>query len=787
MEASVRTPAIDDSNIVERVARIFSSVRGARPDYTRLAAELETTIPFDVFGVTLLRYDRQGVRVTICQRQGEAWSATYRQHPLRDSQADQLINAPAALIRNYPEGLDGTPAECGDALSGFPHLHSSFIAPLITEGENILGTLELGSSRLHAYESYALRRLIGAVVRVLANAIEGAQEGGSAAIQNRQREALKSVSAALTSQADLRTVLSAITGGLAQSLSAATAIVTFDPQTGALSLEAQTGFDEARLRPVIEQAEAAEVGDIVRVSLFERKVCISNDVATDTRFLASRSFADQLGMRSIASQPLVAGSRVHGALLLCSPEAGGFTPLKTDILSLFATQAAIAYLTRGAEDTGARTEMLDELSRLLTHIKQTPEQANDALWVTNTSGLCVYMNPAAEALSEQHQSIALGASLTTVLARLAPRIRNAAEVAHFLRTSLQDWFSPQEVRCILAVDPVREQVGRSDPAAALDDIIARISERGGGARASRRSDARWTDRYLQFSHYPLLNVQSVPVAFVLQAHDISEQVRDEQNKSALLSTVSHELRTPLTAIKAAVTGLLQEDAEWTGQEQRELLEVVDTQADHLTLLVNALVEMSRIEMGALALEKTWCDVAEIVDGALLQHEHTLSQYQLRTCIQPGLPLVFADERQLERVFTYLIDNALRRSPPGSPILIAVSVESDPPAHAQGMRVQVIDSGPPIQEDERYRIFTTFYGRNGHGIGLSLAICRGIIEAHQGKIAVEDGPDDSGACFTCSIPLPKRGGQESSHHLSPEHGRDDSLDSPSLAVTVEERA
>ena len=93
------------------------------------------------------------------------------------------------------------------------------------------------------------------------------------------------------------------------------------------------------------------------------------------------------------------------------------------------------------------------------------------------------------------------------------------------------------------------------------------------------------------------------MANALQVHDITEQVRDEKNKSVLLSSVSHDLRTPLTTIKAAVTGLLQPDVDWDEQTRREILEEIDAEADHLTSLVDAVVEMSRIEMGALVLEK----------------------------------------------------------------------------------------------------------------------------------------------------------------------------------------
>ena len=227
MEAKPQTPTVQESSIVERVARIVSSVRGAKPDYTLLAAELEPAIPFDVFGVVLLRHDRQAVRVTACHSENGFWHATYHQHPLEGSRVEQLLLAPAMIVTNYPAGLDGSPAQCGDALSGCYQLHATVIAPLIV-GERVFGALELGSTALNAYADSTLQRLIGAVVHVLAAAIESAQVGGSAEIQDRQRQALKDVTSALTSKMDLPSILTQIVEGVAKALHVASAIVTFE-------------------------------------------------------------------------------------------------------------------------------------------------------------------------------------------------------------------------------------------------------------------------------------------------------------------------------------------------------------------------------------------------------------------------------------------------------------------------------------------------------------------------------------------------------------------------------
>src|SRR5574337_289197 len=151
MDTRIHAPTQEQSAIVERVALIVSRVRGAKPDYARLAAELEPAIPFDVFGIVLLRHDKAAVRVVVCTHGSDGWIAHYHQHPLKDSMFENILerckspsvendeenltHAEASFaqdltkieIRKYPEGLDGPPAVSGDALSGRPYLHATLI------------------------------------------------------------------------------------------------------------------------------------------------------------------------------------------------------------------------------------------------------------------------------------------------------------------------------------------------------------------------------------------------------------------------------------------------------------------------------------------------------------------------------------------------------------------------------------------------------------------------------------------------------------------------------------
>ena len=235
-------------------------------------------------------------------------------------------------------------------------------------------------------------------------------------------------------------------------------------------------------------------------------------------------------------------------------------------------------------------------------------------------------------------------------------------------------------------------------------------------------------------------------------------MRDEKNKVVLLASVSHDLRTPLTTIKAAVTGLLQPDVVWDEEIRREILEDIDAEADHLNTLVDALVEMSRIEMGALVLEKEWCDVVELVHNTLARARRLLAEFSIQIQIQSPLPLIYADYVQVDRALYNLLENAARHSPRHAQIRVIVDVLAQKAlpsglseSVSRAVRVQVGDEGPGIPVEEHERVFKSLYSMDAQGSGLGLAICRGIVEAHQGRIWVETN-EKGGANFVFILPI-----------------------------------
>jgi len=379
-------------------------------------------------------------------------------------------------------------------------------------------------------------------------------------------------------------------------------------------------------------------------------------------------------------------------------------------------------------------------------------------------------------------------TLLDAFAGLLSRIRNADEVRLYLqeftdsdfasddvgiverqRNLAQLEFSPTNTfRFIIAVEPVQKrphQQFQVESPVTGDRELFSFNIHSAKEPRNRFSDPQTmlpnsapSDRHYQFICFAVYDLQGHLLGNALQIQDITEQVRDEKNKAALLSTVSHDLRTPLTAIKAAVTGLLQPDVIWDEQLLNEILEDIDTEADHLHSLINSFIEMSRIDMGALVLEKEWCDIVEIMHSTFADDKRLLTGYPIRTDFQTQLPMVYVDYVQIKRVLHCLIENAVHHSSEHAEIVIAIDtvhvgeedVVTSEDSHYY-LRVRVIDHGTGIPNGEQKRIFKTFYSLDTQGSGLGLAISRGIIEAHQGRIKVEPGLG-GGSCFAFVLPI-----------------------------------
>ncbi len=223
----------------------------------------------------------------------------------------------------------------------------------------------------------------------------------------------------------------------------------------------------------------------------------------------------------------------------------------------------------------------------------------------------------------------------------------------------------------------------------------------------------------------------------------------ERLRTALLSSLSHDLRTPLAGIEGAASSLLQDGGAQTPNARRELAQTIVEESRRMTRLVANLLEMVRLESGALQVQKEWQPLEEVVGVALIRLDERLAGRAVTTTLPPDLPLLPIDGLLIEQVLINLIENALKYTPPGTPIDISARLGD------REVIVEVADRGPGLPGGDEGRIFEKFYrardqGQAG-GAGLGLTICRGIVTAHGGRIWAENRPG-GGAAFRFSLPL-----------------------------------
>lgn len=237
--------------------------------------------------------------------------------------------------------------------------------------------------------------------------------------------------------------------------------------------------------------------------------------------------------------------------------------------------------------------------------------------------------------------------------------------------------------------------------------------------------------------------------------------QSERLKSALLDAVTHDLRTPLTSIKASVTMLLNDrfalrrgDAsEPLGEDGRqEMLEVINEETDRLDRFTSSLMKLARIDAGELQLRRQAGALDSIVLAAMKRAEPRTRDHRIEIWLDDELPQVNVDEQAMVEAVYVLVDNAAKYSEPGTTIRVSARLDKD------SLQVSVEDQGKGIPGELRERVFDKFFRamRDGDqagpsGTGMGLAIARGIVEAHGGRIRVEDGAEGRGTKFVVELP------------------------------------
>ncbi len=249
---------------------------------------------------------------------------------------------------------------------------------------------------------------------------------------------------------------------------------------------------------------------------------------------------------------------------------------------------------------------------------------------------------------------------------------------------------------------------------------------------------------------PIRSDDGEVVSMVVAMQDLAPLEELERSRTEFLGLVSHELRAPLTSIKGSTTTVLTATPELDPAEQRAFFRIIDEQADHMRGLIGDLLDAGRIETGTLSVRPESSEVAALVDRARNTFLSGGGRHTILVDLPAGLPPVMADPRRIVQVLNNLFANAAQHSPESSPILVGAVRDG---VH---VAISIADEGRGVEPERLPHVFRKYAPAGGEGVttgyGLGLAICKGLVEAHGGRIRAESGGQGQGTRFTFTIPV-----------------------------------
>jgi signal transduction histidine kinase len=472
------------------------------------------------------------------------------------------------------------------------------------------------------------------------------------------------------------------------------AIIGLDEAAGQLELRAARGLSPEYSRRIRTRSLPAEPNSASILAIRRRQPVNVADTDTEPGYpetLRERARVERY--RAIMAVPLLAPHAPPSALVVYWREPHLCPPEEVNLLVSFANHAAMAL--ENAALFGLTDEKLREQTRTLEALVQS---LADGLILEGPSGESLYVNRRIAELAGLPPAGLAGQPASGLRARLLERAEGQVDLPG----------GAQEVTLQHRGRALALRVQSFDVTAEDGQLLGR--------------GQLWVD--------------------------VTGDREVDRMKSALIATVSHELRTPLAAIKGNITSLLADDVEWDAAAQREFLQAASAETDRLAALVTDLLDLSRIQAGTFSVHQEACPLGPLVARAAAQVRPAAGN-RLTVDLPPTLPLVSADAPRVEAVLRNLLENAVKYSPAHGEIRVWARPEN---GHVV---VRVGDEGPGIAPEHRERVFERFYRieadrlRHAGGAGLGLAICKGFVEAHGGRIWVE--PGGAGAVFGFTLP------------------------------------
>ena len=514
---------------------------------------------------------------------------------------------------------------------------------------------------------------------------------------------LLETSAAVVSTLDPKTVLNRILRQVERLLDVKmSAIVALDEQRAVFRVQASRGLSSTYVEQI--SIDPSEPYSITIKALQKGKPIQVSDTETSPLYVRQRNRARQEGYRAVLAIPLNTQYAPPSALIIFRPEMYVFTKQEINLLSNFANHAAMAIENAALY---ARSDM--QLQKQTRRLEALIQSLTDGLILEGPDGNIIYANRRISALTGLPPEKISGEKVDFLLDLLAQKSDNPQKTQEIIRMAME-------------------------------------SQDSHGAEISMPFQGR--NLWLRLHTFNVTDASGEPIGQGQLLHDITADRELDRMKSNLLSTVSHELRTPLASIKGYATTLLADDVEWDTAAQQEFLSIISSEADRLTILVNELLDLSRLEAGNLTVERRSCQLDGIIHNAA-KRSNPQPKDRLRVEIPPDLPPIHVDRRRIEVVLRNLIENATKYTDDSSSIFVKATYDE------KYVTVKIKDSGPGIPMDEQKMIFESFYridnglSRKTSGAGLGLAISKGFVQAHGGEIWIE--PCEKGACFAFTLP------------------------------------
>jgi PAS domain S-box-containing protein len=528
----------------------------------------------------------------------------------------------------------------------------------------------------------------------------------SIAERMKEQATLLETSTAVVSTLDPETVLNRILEQMGRLLSIKMyAVIALDEKNGSFRIRAGRGLS----KQFIEQLsiQPTEPDSVTMRALRAKEPIQVSDTETDPSYAIRKQRARTEGYRAILAVPLNTQHAPPTALLVFHPTPHVFTYNEIQLLTSFANHAAMAI------ENAMLYERSDMRLREQTHrLEALVQSMHDGLILGDLKGTVIYANKRIGELAGLSTKTLTGMHVDQILARI---------------------------------------IARTSEKSNKKNDVQKILNKKGDRTVEISQDQSDRTIHLRLEVFNVNDEEGLPIGRGIFFHDITADRELDRMKSSLVSTVSHELRTPLAAIKGYASTLLADDVEWDHASQHEFLTIISDESDRLTYLVNNLLDLSRIEAGALQLSREKCDIKETVNRAAKQ-ARLLPGNRFEVHVEAKLPKLYADPPRLESILRNLIENAVKYGGGAAKITVEVSMKD------KEFLFRVLDDGPGIPEEEGQRIFESFYrvddslARLTSGAGLGLAICQGLVRAHGGRIWAE--PQKTGACIAFTIPTKK---------------------------------